>query len=107
LSAGQTALNGYLINAFESNGGIFAYNTRQYLASFRLDHRMNDTNQLSFSYRYGHDLEQAPDVQSLTGYSSGSSIRGYESTASGSWFQTFKPALANELKVQSNYNESM
>ena len=104
-SAGQSALNGYLINAFERNGGVFAYNTRQYLASFRLDHRMNDANQLSFSYRYGHDLEQSPDVQSLTGYSSGSSIRGYESTAYGSWFHAFKSALANELRVQSNYNE--
>src|ERR1700677_3360992 len=72
LSQGQMALNSYLVNQFESNGGLFNYNTRQYLASGRLDHRISDADQLSISYRYGYDLEQNPDVQSLTGFSAGS-----------------------------------
>jgi hypothetical protein len=41
LSAGQNAINGFLVNSFESNGGVFNYNTRQYLASGRLDHSID------------------------------------------------------------------
>jgi len=103
LTAGQTALNSYIVNAFESNGGVFNYNTRQYLASGRLDHTINATNQLNFTYRYGHDLEQSPDVQSLTGYSAGSSLHTYESTAAGAWYHTFNPAFQNELRGQWGY----
>lgn len=37
LSAGQIARNGFLINQFETNGGLFHYNTREYFASGRFD----------------------------------------------------------------------
>ena len=74
----QTAINNYLINQFETNGGLFNYNTREYLASARLDHHFNDANQVSLEYSYGHDLEESPDVQSLTGFSAGSSIHNYD-----------------------------
>jgi hypothetical protein len=105
LTPGQTALNSYLVNTFENNGGVFPYNTRQYLASGRLDHQLNATNQLSFEYRYGHDLEESPDVQSLTGYSAGSLIRQYDSTASGSWYHGFSPTFLNELRAQWGYTD--
>lgn len=105
LTPGQMALNNYLINTFESNGGVFPYNTRQYLASGRLDHQISVTDQLSFGYRYGHDLEESPDVQSLTGYSAGSSVHTYDSTASGSWFHTFTATLQNELRGQWGYTD--
>ncbi len=103
LTPGQSALNNYIVNTFEGNGGVFPYNTRQYLASGRLDHQFNTTNQVNFGYRYGHDLEENTDVQSLTGYSSGSLIRQYDSTASGAWFHTFNPTVQNELRAQWNY----
>jgi len=103
LTAGQSALNSYIVNAFESNGGVFNYNTRQYLASGRLDHTINATNQINVTYRYGHDLEQSPDVQSLTGYSAGSSLHTYESTMAGAWYHTFNPAFQNELRGQWGY----
>jgi len=103
LSAGQNAINGFLVNSFESNGGVFNYNTRQYLASGRLDHSISASNQLAFAYRYGHDLEQSPDVESLTGYSAGSSIHDYDSTFSGAWYRTFSPTVQNELRGQWGY----
>ncbi|MGA2235449.1 MAG: hypothetical protein ABSG23_08250, partial [Terriglobales bacterium] len=78
LSQGQAALNSFLISQFENEGGVFPYNTRQYLASGRLDHHLNANNELSLSYRYGHDLEESPDVQSLTAYSAGSSVHNYD-----------------------------
>lgn len=104
LSAGQTALNGFLVNQLEANGGLFPYNTREYLGSARLDHRVNDSNQLFLSYRYGHDLEENPDVQSLTGFSAGSSVHQYDHTLQGAWFHEFDPRDQNELRLQYDYN---
>ena len=83
ITPGQAALNSYLINQFESNGGLFPYNTDNYLASGRLDHRFDEANNVSLTYRYGHDLEENPDVQSLTGFSAGSSIHNYDNNIQG------------------------
>jgi Carboxypeptidase regulatory-like domain/TonB dependent receptor-like, beta-barrel len=104
LTASQNAINNYLINQLESNGGLFHYNTRQYLFSSRLDHRVDNSNQLSFSYRYGHDLEENPDVQSLTGFSAGSSIHNYDNNAQASWYHEFNSNTENELRIQYDYN---
>ena len=100
----QAAINGFLVNQFESNGGVFPYNTRQYLASGRLDHRFNPTNQFSITYRYGHDLEESPDVQSLTGFSAGSSIHLYDHNLQAAWYHQFSAAAQNELRVQWDYD---
>jgi hypothetical protein len=104
LTPGQTALNQYFIGQLESNGGVFNYNTREYLASVRLDHRISNSDQISFSFRYGHDLEENPDVQSLTGFSAGSSIHTYDDTIQGAWFHEFSPTAQNELHLQWDYN---
>jgi Carboxypeptidase regulatory-like domain len=103
LTPGQNAINNFLINQFEANGGLFNYNTREYLASGNFDHRFSEANQLTLSYRYGHDLEQSPDVQSLTGFSAGSSIKDYDSNIAGSWYHVFSPETQNEIHLQWNY----
>jgi hypothetical protein len=103
VTRGQAAINGFLVDQFETQGGVFAYNTHEYLASGRLDHHFNNTNQLSLTYRYGHDLEQSPDVQSLTAFSAGSSIHTYDNTLQGAWYHQFTPAITNEARVQWNY----
>src|ERR1700733_12345756 len=97
-------VDAYLVNQFETNGGVFPYNSHDYLASGRLDHRFNTTNQLSVTYRYGHDLEESPDVQSLTGFSAGSSTHTYDSNMQASWYHQFTPATENEARVQWDYN---
>lgn len=104
LTAAQAARNAFLVNQFETNGGLFQYNTREYLASARLDHRFNPSNQTFLEYRYGHDLEENPDVQSLTGYSAGSSIHTYDSDIQGAWYHEFSPRTLNELHLQWDYN---
>jgi hypothetical protein len=104
LTPGQTALNQYFIGQFETNGGLFNYNTREYLASVRLDHRISSSDQVSFSFRYGYDLEENPDVESLTGFSAGSSIHTYDDTIQGAWFHEFSPTAQNELHLQWDYN---
>jgi len=101
---GQTARNTYLINQLESNGGLFDYTTRQYLASGRLDHHISEADSISLSYRYGHDLEENPDVQSLTGFSAGSSIHDYDNNLQASWYHIFSPRTENEFRFQWDYN---
>jgi len=103
ISPGQAALNAYLVDQFETEGGLFPYDSRQYLASGRLDHRISTTDELSITYRYGHDLEESPDVQSLTAYSAGSSIHDYDNTLQGTWYHQFSAKTQNELRVQWNY----
>ncbi len=103
ITPGQAALNGFLINQFETEGGLFPYDTREYLASGRLDHRFNANNELSVTYRYGHDLEESPDVQSLTAFSAGSSIHTYDNNAQLAWYRQFSPTAQNEARAQWDY----
>jgi hypothetical protein len=103
LSVGQNALNTFLVNALEANGGLFNYNTREYLASGRFDHRFSDSNQISLTYRFGHDLEENPDVQSLTGFSAGTSIHDYDNNVLAAWYHQFSPTAQNEARLQFDY----
>ena len=100
----QTARNGFIVSQFENNGGLFPYNNRLYLASTRLDHQFSDRNQVSLRYSFGHDLEENPDVTSLTGFSRGSSVKAFDHTLLGSWFHQFSPRTLNEARVQWNYS---
>ena len=105
LTAGQTALNNFIVNQFENNGGLFPYNTREYLASARLDHQFSDKNQMFVRYNFGHDREENPDVQSLTGFSRGSSVNpAIDNTLLAGWFHQFGPETQNETRLQWNYS---
>jgi hypothetical protein len=104
LTPGQTASNQFLINQFETNGGLFPYNNRLYLFSTRFDHQFSDRNQVALRYSFGHDLEENPDVTSLTGFSRGSSVKAFDHTLLGSWFHQFSPTTLNEARVQWNYS---
>jgi hypothetical protein len=97
-------VNAFLLDQFESDGGVFPYTTRQYLASGRLDHRFRTSDEFSLTYRYGHDLEESPDVQSLTAFSAGSSIHNYDNNIRASWYHQFSPSVQNEARVQWDYN---
>ena len=104
LNPAASPLSAFLVNQFENNGGVFNYNTRQYLASGRVDHHFSENNQLYLSYRYGHDLEENPDVQSLTGFSAGSSIHNYDNNIQLGWYHSFSAKTQNELRIQWDYN---
>src|ERR1700691_895967 len=104
VTPGQAALSAFLENQFETEGGLFPYDTRQYLGSARLDHRFNASNEISLSYRYGHDLEESPDVQSLTAFSAGSSTHIYDNNLEAAWFHQFSPTAQNEARVQWDYD---
>jgi carboxypeptidase family protein len=105
LSAGQIARNAFINSQFETNGGVFPFTTRQYQTSGRFDHQFSDQNHVFLRYSYVHDLEESPDVQSLTGFSRGSSIHTYDNTLQGSWFHLFSPRTSNEARAQFSYND--
>src|ERR1019366_2112369 len=92
VTPGQAALNAFLVNQFETEGGVFPYDTREYLASGRLDHRFDVNNELFVTYKYGHDLEQSPDVQSLTAFSAGSSIHASDNNLQATWYRQINPS---------------
>jgi hypothetical protein len=96
-------ISAFLVNQFENNGGLFGFITRTYFASGRFDHHFNESNQLSVNYRFGHDREESPDVQSLTGSSRGSSIHNYDNTLQAAWYHLFSTRTQNEARVQWNY----
>ena len=104
VSPTQAALNGFLLNQFETEGGLFPFKTRQYQASGRLDHHFNVNNGLSLTYRYGHDLEESPDVNSLTAFSAGSSIHTYDNNFQATWYRQINPNTQNEFRAQWDYN---
>lgn len=104
-SASINPLNPLIVDDLENNGGLFAYTTREYLASGRLDHKFSDNNQAYLRYSYGHDREESPDVTSLTGFSNGSAIHTFDSTLQAGWFHIFNSNLQNEARAQWNYND--
>ena len=104
INPATSPFSAFAISQMESNGGLFPYNTREYLASGRLDHHFSDQNQIFFRYSFGHDSEQSPDVQSLTGFSRGSSILAYDNLIQGAWFHQFSQFTSNEVQAQWNYN---
>ena len=99
----QAALNGFLLNQFETEGGLFPFDTREYQASGRLDHHFNINNGLSLTYRYGHDLEESPDVNSLTAFSAGSSIHSYDNNLQATWYRQISSNTQNEARAQWDY----
>jgi TonB dependent receptor len=103
-NANPLSIGAFLVNQFETQGGLFNYNSRDYLASARLDHHIDANNQIFLSYRYAHELEQNPDVQSLTAFSAGSGVHDYDNNAQGAWFHQFSPTTQNELRLQWDYN---
>lgn len=104
VSPGQAALNGFIIGQLEANGGVFPYNTHRYQTSVRLDHHFNDQNEFFLRYNYSHDLEESPDVHSLTGFTRGSSIHAYDNTIQGAWYHLFSQSMQNALQLQFNYS---
>ena len=105
VSPAAAASKGFVVNQFEANGGLFPFGTRQYEGSARLDHRFgqNDTGLLRYSA--AHRTESDPTVQSLTGFSRGTSTLATDSTLQGSYFHQFSANLSNEAILQFNDTE--
>jgi hypothetical protein len=104
INPASSPLNAFLVNQFESNGGLAPYNEREYLANVRLDHTFNDHNQMYVSYMYGYDTEANVDSLGLTSFSRGNSIHSYDHTAQAAWYHQFSPETQNELRGEFSYS---
>jgi hypothetical protein len=105
VSPGQLALNQFIVNQFEKDGGLFPFPTREHQASARLDHRFNNNNQAALRYSFAHLSESDPDVQALIGFSRGTSVLNWDSTLQASWFHQFSANAMNELRLQWNWDQ--
>ena len=102
VSPGQLALNQFIVDQFEKDGGLFPFPTRQHNASARLDHRFSNSNQAFLRYGFDHVKESDPDVQALIALSRGTSVLNWDSTQQGSWFHQFSTIAVNEARLQWN-----
>ncbi len=98
----SAALNPFIINQAETNGGLFPFPIREHQASARLDHRFGDHDQAFLRYSAAHLTEKDPDVQALTAFSRGTSELAWDSTLQGSWYHSFSPTAQNEALIQWN-----
>jgi carboxypeptidase family protein len=103
INPATSPLSTFIVNQFESNGGLINHPTREYLASGRLDHQFSDKNQVNFRYNFGKDNEDNPDNQALTGFSAGNRTRSLEHTAHGAWFHQFSSKTINDAHAQFSY----
>src|SRR5271156_698874 len=99
----KSALDPYIVNQFETNGGLFPFPIRSNAFSARLDHRFSDNNQAFLRYSFVHLTEKDPDVQALTAFSRGNSELAWDSTAQASWFHQFSASTQNEAFAQWNW----
>ena len=95
-------LSRFLVNEFESNGGLFPFSTINNYWSGRLDHTFNDHNQASLRYIYGLSDVGNPNVGALQGVSRGSSVKQWTSSLLGSWYHQFSAKTQNEFRAQWN-----
>ncbi|HET9742562.1 MAG TPA: TonB-dependent receptor [Terriglobales bacterium] len=105
VSPGQAASNAFIVNQFETNGGLFPFPTREHEGSLRLDHQFNQNNQAFLRYSAAHLDEQDPDVHALTGISRGNSILNWDSNLEGAYYHQFSPFTQNELRLQWDLNQ--
>src|SRR5262249_33907554 len=103
VSPEKLALNQFIVNQFEKDGGLFPFPIRQHNGSVRLDHRINDSDQVFLRYGFAHLTESDPDVQALIAFSRGTSVLNWDSTLQGSWFHQFSANAINEARLQWNW----
>ena len=90
----------FVVNQFETNGGVFPFKATEDLASSRLDHVFNANNQGFVRYNYGRDNEANVNLLGLTGFSEGYLTKNWVSTIVGSWLHLFGAHAMNEARAQ-------
>src|SRR5258708_1023287 len=95
------------VQMFESNSGVFPFQSDQYQGLMRLDHRFNDRIQASLRYNAPKLYETNQNLGALVGYSRGYISDNFDSTALASFTHSFSPALVNEGVANLNYNNPL
>ncbi len=88
------------IDLFTKNSGVFPFKSDTYQTLIRLDHAMNDRNQISFRYNFTDSYETNPNLKGLVGLSRGFINDTVDHTAIVGWTHTFGPSMINEARTQ-------
>jgi hypothetical protein len=96
------ALNPFIINQAETQGGLFPFPIREHQASVRLDHNFSVHDQLFLRYSFDHLTEKDPDLQALTAFSRGTSELDWDSTLQAAWYHILSPTAQNQILLQWN-----
>src|SRR5215471_9388080 len=102
VSPGIRAFRQFLVNEFESNGGLFPFSTINNYWSARLDHTFNDSNQAYLRGLYGLSDVGNPNVGALEGVSRGSSVKQWTASLLCASYHQFSPKTQNEFRAQWN-----
>src|SRR5262249_40376701 len=92
----------FLVNMFETNGGLFQAPVTNAYFSGRLDHTFNDHDQMYLRYLYARNNDGNPDGSRLLRISSGSQLQTWTSSLLASSYEQFSPQTQNEARLQWN-----
>ncbi|HEV2990818.1 MAG TPA: carboxypeptidase-like regulatory domain-containing protein, partial [Candidatus Angelobacter sp.] len=101
----SSPLKQFIVNQFETNGGLLPFPRQSHQFSSRLDHIFNDTNQGTLRYVFAHLSQSDPAIESLTGFSQAYSELTWTNSLQGSWVHTFNANMLNEFRAQWNINQ--
>jgi hypothetical protein len=101
VSPAANPLNQFLVNQFETNGGVLPFPITEHQGSVRLDHQFNDFNQASLRYVAAHLQESDPSTRSF--FNATSELQ-WTSSLQATWMRTFNASLLNEARAQWNVN---
>jgi hypothetical protein len=105
INPATSPLNKFIVNQFETNGGLLPFSVRSHQVLGRLDHLFNDKNQGYLRYVFAHVAESDPDAGAQNGFSSGVSQLTWTSSLQGTWLHTFNSTTLNEFRAQWNINQ--
>ena len=102
INPASSPLSHFLVNEFESNGGLFPFANVYNYWSGRLDHTFNSNNQAYLRGIFGLSDVDNPNVGGLQGISRGSSVKQWTASLLGAWYHQFSPKTQNEFRAQYN-----
>ena len=88
---------------FEANSGVFPFETSSNKFSLRLDHSLNNSNQLMLRLNYANIDESNPNTRALVGASRGFNTDILDSDSFLSWTHVASPTVVNQARFLFNY----
>ncbi len=91
------------VDLFQSNSGVFPFESNNWLFSGRVDHTATARDQLLFRASYSSLNESNANLQALLGATRGTEIEQFDPTVLAGWTRSISPAMVNEARVQFNH----
>jgi hypothetical protein len=101
----SSSLRQFVVNQFETSGGLLPFPLATSQGSLRLDHHFNDFNQSSLRYIAAHSSLSNPNSKTVASSSNNFSELQWTSSLQGSWLHTFSAEKLNDARVQWNVNQ--